>query len=168
MSWDAIGAVAELLGALGVIASLGYLAIQIRQNTTAMRGTTHEVAVEHLSTVMLALSSDAELADIVLRGSRDFSSLSHGERLRFGSYWQSSLIGAEGSLLQFHRGNLDEAVWLRDFSVLQPWLATPGFQAWWERNRVVFTPEFAATIQREIDAARVEGGESETPSERPF
>ena len=30
MNWDAIGAIGEAVGALGVIASLGYLAIQIR------------------------------------------------------------------------------------------------------------------------------------------
>ena len=31
MNWDAIGAIAELLGAIGVIASLVYLATQIRE-----------------------------------------------------------------------------------------------------------------------------------------
>ncbi len=35
MSWDAIGAIAELAGALGVIASLIYLATQIRHSTRA-------------------------------------------------------------------------------------------------------------------------------------
>ena len=32
MNWDAIGAIAELLGAIGVIASLVYLGSQIRQS----------------------------------------------------------------------------------------------------------------------------------------
>ena len=35
MNWDAIGAMAELAGALGVIASLIYVATQIRQSTRA-------------------------------------------------------------------------------------------------------------------------------------
>jgi len=34
--WEAIGAIGELLGAIGVIVTLGYLAVQIRQNTLAM------------------------------------------------------------------------------------------------------------------------------------
>lgn len=34
--WEAVGAVGELLGALGVIVTLVYLAVQIRQNTLAM------------------------------------------------------------------------------------------------------------------------------------
>jgi hypothetical protein len=36
MNWDAIGAIAELLGAIGVIASLVYLATQIRQSREQM------------------------------------------------------------------------------------------------------------------------------------
>ncbi len=49
MNWDAIGAIAELLGAIGVIASLVYLATQIRQsreqmsqNTQALRAGTYQ------------------------------------------------------------------------------------------------------------------------------
>ena len=36
MNWDAIGAIAELLGAVGVIASLVYLAGQIRHSREQM------------------------------------------------------------------------------------------------------------------------------------
>ncbi len=43
MNWDAIGAIAELLGAIGVILTLVYLATQIRQNTESSR-TTAEVS----------------------------------------------------------------------------------------------------------------------------
>jgi hypothetical protein len=32
VNWDAIGAIGEVVGAVGVIATLGYLAVQIRQN----------------------------------------------------------------------------------------------------------------------------------------
>lgn len=37
MSWEALGAIAETIGAIGVIATLAYLAIQIAQNTRAIR-----------------------------------------------------------------------------------------------------------------------------------
>ncbi len=37
MNWDAIGAIAELLGAVGVIASLVYLATQIRGSREATK-----------------------------------------------------------------------------------------------------------------------------------
>ena len=37
MNWDAIGAVGEILGAIAVVVSIGYLSIQIRSNTRAMK-----------------------------------------------------------------------------------------------------------------------------------
>lgn len=40
MNWDAISTIAEIVGATGVIASLVYLAIQIRQNTLVTRAET--------------------------------------------------------------------------------------------------------------------------------
>ncbi len=43
MNWDAIGAIAELLGAVGVIASLVYLATQIRQSREQMSQNTKAI-----------------------------------------------------------------------------------------------------------------------------
>lgn len=37
MNWEAIATIAELVGAIGVIASLVYLAVQIRDNTRSSR-----------------------------------------------------------------------------------------------------------------------------------
>lgn len=49
MNWEAIGAVANLFAALGVIATLIYLAMQIRQNTKAVRSSSIESLVHSLS-----------------------------------------------------------------------------------------------------------------------
>ena len=37
MNWEAIGAIGEVLGAVGVVVTLAYLAFQIRQNTQGLR-----------------------------------------------------------------------------------------------------------------------------------
>jgi len=42
MNWDAIAAVGELLGASAVLVTLIYLAVQIRQNTSAVATATYE------------------------------------------------------------------------------------------------------------------------------
>jgi hypothetical protein len=42
MNWEAIGSIAELVGGLGVVASLLYLGVQIRQNTRSLRAATYE------------------------------------------------------------------------------------------------------------------------------
>lgn len=42
MNWDALGAIAELAGAIAVFATLIYLAAQIRQNTASVTTSTYE------------------------------------------------------------------------------------------------------------------------------
>ena len=68
MNWDAIGAIAELLGAVGVIASLVYLATQMRQNTRAMRASAYQEVLNQRDSVMLPLMQDGELAQLCSRG----------------------------------------------------------------------------------------------------
>ena len=42
MNWDAVGAMGEIVGAIAVLSTLAYLAIQIRQSTEAQRAQTHQ------------------------------------------------------------------------------------------------------------------------------
>jgi len=44
MNWEAIGAIGEVGGAVAVIATVIYLARQIRQNTSALRSTATQAA----------------------------------------------------------------------------------------------------------------------------
>lgn len=152
MNWDAVGAIGELIGAFGVIATLGYLAIQLRLNTTALRGNSHEVGADRLTTSLRSLSANPELAQLVAKASRDYGELDYVERLQVGSYWTAILASAEVSLLQWKLGNLDEEVWQRDFSVLRPWLHSPGVQEWYARSTIEFTPEFRALVERELES----------------
>ena len=96
MNWDAIGAVAELLGAIGVIASLVYLAGQIRdsreqmsQNTRAVRAGAYQQFQEQLQTTMVRVLSVPSLEGVVFRGMADPETLSEEEAGRF-AWW---LIG---------------------------------------------------------------------------
>jgi hypothetical protein len=38
MNWDALGAIGDFVSGMGVIVTLGYLAVQIRSNTNLVRG----------------------------------------------------------------------------------------------------------------------------------
>ena len=96
MNWNAVGAIAELVGALGVIATLGYLAVQLRHNTAALRGTSHEVGAERLTTSLQSLIANPELAQLVARASRHYGELTYVEKLQVGSYWTAIFAGEIG------------------------------------------------------------------------
>lgn len=96
MNWDAIGAAAELLGAIGVIASLVYLAGQIRdsreqtsQNTRAVRAAAYQQFQEQLRAIMMQALSVPSLEGVVFRGMADPEILNEEEAGRF-RWW---LIG---------------------------------------------------------------------------
>ena len=60
MNWDAVIAVAEIIGVMAVIASLIYVAMQIRQNTAIARANiVHETSV-FFSRFYELLASDAQ------------------------------------------------------------------------------------------------------------
>ncbi len=50
MNWEAIGAIAELVRAIAVVASLLYLAIQVRQNAEVNRATAFQDIFDGLTT----------------------------------------------------------------------------------------------------------------------
>jgi hypothetical protein len=49
VNWDAIAAIGEILGAIGVIVSVVYLATQIRQNSRWLRATFDQGTAEKIT-----------------------------------------------------------------------------------------------------------------------
>ncbi len=83
MNWTAIGATGELLGAIGVIASLLYLARQMRNGAADARRAAAEAVLAKLNTSYQAAATNHQLADVFSRGSANLSSLSSGEAIQF-------------------------------------------------------------------------------------
>ncbi len=142
MNWEAIGAVGEAVGAIAVVATLAYLAMQIRRNTGATRAASHLAVIEALNQGNLAQARDAELAQIWVSGLKDRGVLTEVERQRFDSLclayfhvfdslWYSAKVGtAERDLLLSEEKGF---VYLMDSS---------GVYDWWEANPYAFSPEF--------------------------
>ena len=86
LNWEAIGAIGEVVGGVAVIATLLYLATQIRQNAQSVRNAASLSVNEGLAEINRRVSNDPEFADLWLRGLKDYGGLTGVERMRFGSY----------------------------------------------------------------------------------
>ena len=75
MNWDAIGAIAELVGAMGVVASLAYLGIQLRQNSRTISEQIFQNLLNDYHGAMDNLINDAAINRIWYLGLRDFDAL---------------------------------------------------------------------------------------------
>ena len=82
MSWEAISGIAETVGAFGVIVSLIYVGVQIRQNTIASRVSNYQQWVDTQVSVNRGLSDEPGATELVDRANTDFASLSNAELLR--------------------------------------------------------------------------------------
>ena len=83
MNWDAIAAVGELVGAVGVVVSLLYLASQVRQNTLTMRATSAASAAQSMREIIGPFLVDPSRSGLVARGFEDPDSLSGDEKAYF-------------------------------------------------------------------------------------
>lgn len=111
MSWDAIGAVAELLGAVGVIASLFYLGAQVRQNTKSLRASSYHAVVTNLSNLSGSIGLSPPGSDLFIRGLSDFSTLDPHEQRQCTLLLVSLFRNYEDIFYQFDQGMVDESVW---------------------------------------------------------
>ncbi len=110
MNWEAVGAVAEGLGAAGVITSLVYLASQIRvQNRESRIAALHELSVGFRGSI--SNFTDGELARIFVRANDDYDSLEPSEQLQMIALVAEYLRVFEEAFIQHSEGRLDKRTW---------------------------------------------------------
>lgn len=153
MNWDAIGAVGEVAGALGVIISLLYLAVQIRHSSkTAEDSATRDVFAA--VGVQLATMVQEPNRDLVLKGLVEYRALSGAEKFTFDGLMGGLVILVESSVIS-NRANLlqDESMENWGFYLRPRFLAYQGFRDWWADSRGILVAEAQAWFDREIGKA---------------
>ena len=80
MNWEALGAMAELLGAIGVIVTLLYLSRQISHNSKQLEGSSTIAVHNYLRTLCEELCANPSLWATVRKANLDWTSLSEDER----------------------------------------------------------------------------------------
>ena len=90
MNIQDLGSIGELIAAIATLLTLGYLAIQLKQNTSALKSQTFQQSSMDMSLTANSVSSDGELAKIIIKAENGISSLSSDEKLRF-HFWTGAL-----------------------------------------------------------------------------
>ena len=154
MDWDALGAIAELAGALGVIASLIYLATQIRHNTRASSVEAKLATTQMLSEFITMFIADPDLNDLFLRGRDSTDNLSKEEHQRFSNLVMKTFWLGSAAHFQLRTGTLAEDDWVEIEAILRYWLAGPGVRAWWHQyGHQRFGKTFTEFVDAEVTRA---------------
>ena len=152
MNWDAIGAVAELLGAIGVIGSLLYLATQIHAANRAAAVHAKLESTRLMTDYLDALIQHPELAELVERGQHSKESLSREEYIRFSNLSLKAFYYFSAGYFQFRVGTLREDDWHEQLSIVDYWLRGPATWRWWDKlGRTMFKGEFVDFVDRRFE-----------------
>jgi len=148
MNWDAVSAISELLGLIVVVVSIGYVSIQIRQNTKAVRAAS-ELEMGRMWTDFLAKSAHSEdMVDIWDKGHAHEDDLTPTEKRRF--IW---IISEYFSIVEnlFRQRKLDFVsyeTWSQHEATVAGMLLNPLIGRWWVSGVTPFSPSFRTAIDR--------------------
>jgi hypothetical protein len=141
VNWDAVGALAELAGALGVILTLGYLAVQIRQNSKLLSASVADSSRDAYNELGRILGTSTDAARVYTVGIGDPSSLSPEETTQFHSLCHLAV----NAVHQRFRTGSDVA------SDLQLVMAQVGYRQYWEHRSNAYPEDFRELVSRVIE-----------------
>lgn len=151
MNWEAIGAIGELVGAVGVIFSLLYLATQVRASTRASAVESKIASTRFYTDFLSGIIQSPELQDLFLRGRKDLEALTPEERIRYSNLALQSFSFFSAAYFQYRNGTLQEDDWYENRSIIQFWLRGAGCRQWWnETGQYLFGEGFRALVESEM------------------
>ena len=148
MNWEAIGAVGQVVGALAVIATIVYLAFQVRQNTQSIRASALNNSISTVCDSRRAITETTETANIWNRGLKNHADLNEDELLRFRAAMQNAMWALWNTYAQSKLAGLSEGVWDAQKPLLRRILSTQGGSWFWSTYQQEFESSFVAEIDR--------------------
>ena len=142
MTIQDLGSLGEFIAAVATVATLVYLAIQIRQNSQSVQ-TASEVSVSQKAADWLAQAvNDPSLGRIWDIAATDPDSLNEDEVRRFIWYVAEYFMLYEGQYSLYAKGYVSSRTWEAKAKILIGLLRNPLVSGWWDSEISAFTPEF--------------------------
>ena len=82
MSFEQISYLAEIVASVGVIVSLVFVGLQIRQNTAALQRNEHNSTMEQWTVIRQAIAQNPDIAELMTAGLKGERALDAADQLR--------------------------------------------------------------------------------------
>ena len=143
MDLQSVASIAEIVGAIGVVVTLVFLVVSIRQNTTSQRA----LAVDSLTAAIAAINVPAiespKVGAAVAKAVVDWENASRDERI-IAHYFLFSFFKLSENAWYLRQSNvLDEGQWLGWETSIRKYYHSNGIQkVWWPNRRNAYSLEF--------------------------
>ena len=145
MNWEAIGALAELLAAVGGIAAVVYLAVQIRLNTRAVRSSSIDSWVTAIALGNDAMSSTDEFID---KATQKYDELNQHQRIMYHRALAQNTNAMEALYFHYLNGVIDETFLKAKMKPIESIFQSPGAIEWWSRKGAnMYDPRYVEYVE---------------------
>jgi hypothetical protein len=150
VNWEAIGAIAELIAAIAVLPTLLYVAVQVRQNTRALKSSTFQELSSSLSSNAEAIVSIPSMVPLLVKLDAQHEPLTAEEKARFHYFMIMVFRRLEAVHIQRSLGSIDPEV-IEGFQHSTVSLLVGGAgAAWWATGKRAFSKEFVDWLDAQL------------------
>jgi len=142
-----LSAIGQLVAAVGVIPSLIYLAVQIREQNKERRRAGINILTVQWSELVKSAQDSREFAALFLQGVNSFHDLDAPDKLRFTAFFTRYTRNCEGMFIYYRDGALEKALWEEVERTMCDYFAYRGVRDWWETRKHWLTDEFRAVVE---------------------
>ncbi len=155
MNWNAISAIADVIGVIAIVVSLIYVSVQIKQNTKVARAATRQAISESTENLGSDLISNGEIAEIFVKHLSG-KELSPVENLRLQARCYRDMQHWENIHYQYSEGLVSKDQWEGFRKNLFSLLAIDAYREYWEHESFHYSDEFQAEIASLLEEPRTE------------
>jgi hypothetical protein len=157
MDFQDLGSLGELIAAVATIATLIYLARQIRHNAGQLQSEAI-IAINEIERSLVAdLRSDEKLLRAWVKASDKWENASPDEQAKAHLYLHPYLRWCETCWLLWTRGGLDDVTYASREEMALILLRPDGARTWWKMVSVAFDPRFVAMVNSTLEKRKDEG-----------
>jgi hypothetical protein len=144
-----LGNIGDFVGGIGVIATLIYLAIQIRQNTRAVRTASRQEIVAGARD-WNRLLVDPEVADAFSGGHAGYPQMEAAAANRYRAVMHDLALFMQGAFALWESGALEDDTYHAYLEFFASQISTPGGAAWWSNARTIYLDRMVANIEARL------------------
>ena len=142
MTLDQLASLGEFVGGIGVIVSLVFVGIQIRQNTNSIKGQSELDLNQRYAELHGRANVSDELPRIWDKAINNPNELSEEEIRRARWLIAEHFLIYEGAFHLYRRGGISEETWRVKMAFMKNILENRIYREWWEGRMTPMTEEF--------------------------
>lgn len=147
---EALGNLGDFLGGIGVVITLAYLAVQVRQNTRAVKTASRQNVVDSFRTINRLLL-DPTVAQTFSKGLSYYPDLPFTERSTFAALMNEHALFFQGAHASHESGHLEDETYNAYLDWIATVMAAPGSALWWEVARHVYTNRVVQALDERLN-----------------